>query len=65
MKKTYDEVYRDVLRELHGKRLISLADAARYTGIKDYRTLRKHFPFGDDNVIGIVPFCKRLAGEEN
>lgn len=65
MSETYNEVYRDVLRELHGKRLITLADAARYTGVKDYRTLRRRFPFGAQTVIGIVPFCKVLAGEEN
>lgn len=65
MVSAYEEVYRDILRSFNGKRLLTIADVSRYTGIKDYRSIRKHFPFGAKNVIGIVPFARVMAGEEN
>ena len=42
---SYAVVMRDILSFFHGKRLLTLADVKRYTGISDYRTLRRRFPF--------------------
>lgn len=64
MVSNYEECYRDALTFFRGKRLLTIADVQRYTGLRDYRTIKKAFPF-NGTVIGIVPFCRVMAGEKN
>lgn len=39
----YEEVKRDILLFTNGRRLLSIADVKRYTGLVDYRTIKRRF----------------------
>lgn len=39
----YEEVKRDILLFTGGRRLLSIADVKRYTGLVDYRTIKRRF----------------------
>lgn len=50
-----------VLAFSHGAHLLSIADVQRFTGIKNYSTLRKHFPF-ENNYISAATLARCLCG---
>lgn len=42
---TYREHLQDVTEFFGAKRLLTVSDVCRYTGLTDHRTIRRHFPF--------------------
>ena len=45
--KAYRENLQDILEFSAGRRLLNIADVKRYTGLNDYRTIKKRYPFTD------------------
>lgn len=41
----YRRQLEDILEFSHGARLLTIGDVRKYTGISDYRTLKRRFPF--------------------
>lgn len=44
-KPTYRDNLQDILEFFDGKRILSLDDVRRYTGMVDNRTIKRNFPF--------------------
>lgn len=44
-KETYRENLQDVLEFFDGRRMLTIKDVSQYTGIRDYRAIKKRFPF--------------------
>ena len=57
--------YRDnleqILRFTGGKQLLTVADVGRFTGLKDRRTIKHHYPFVD-NWISAATLARCLCG---
>lgn len=43
-KEGFRENLQDILEFFHGKRLLTLSDVRRYTGLADDRTIKRRFP---------------------
>lgn len=60
-------VYRDNLADIleftDGRRLLTIADVKRYTGLTDYRTIKRRFPF-DDGYISAATLARCLSPED-
>lgn len=52
----YEEIKRDILLFTNGRRLLSIADVKRYTGLVDYRTIKRRF-----NISGTTITAQALA----
>ena len=52
-----------ILASTNGKQLLNAADVLRFTGLKDYRTVRKRFPF-KDGTISAATLARCLCGGE-
>jgi hypothetical protein len=59
---TYDDNLRDVLAYFDGRRLLTVADVKRYTGLTDYRTIKRRFPF-DGRYISAPTLARCLSGQ--
>ena len=59
---TYDDNLRDVLAYFDGRRLLTVADVKRYTGLADYRTIKRRFPF-DGRYISAPTLARCLSGQ--
>lgn len=46
----FAENLRDILAFFDGRRLLSVADVRRYTGLGDARTVKRRFPFRDNYI---------------
>jgi hypothetical protein len=57
---TAREIYNDILN-VCGKRILTVADVKRYTGLVDYRTIKRRFSF-DGTTISAWTLAKQLAG---
>lgn len=57
----YRDNLQDILDFSTGKRLLSVADVKRYTGLCDYRTIKKRFPF-KDGYISAATLARCLSG---
>jgi len=57
----YRENLQDILEFFGGRRLLSVRDVCAYTGIKDYRTAQKKFPFSE-NRISACTLANVMAG---
>lgn len=57
----YREVLQDILEFSCGRRMLSIKEVGAYTGIVDYRALKKRFPF-EDNYISAFSLAKSLVG---
>ena len=60
----YRENLQDILEFFGGRRVLTIADVRRYTGLNDYRTLKSRFPF-HNNSISAVSLAIALAGGES
>lgn len=60
----YRDNLEDILEFTGGRRLLTLEDVKRYTGLGDNRTVRKRFPYFLDNVISAPTLARCLAGGE-
>lgn len=60
------EVYRDNLEDIltftDGKRLLTITDVRRYTGLRDDRAIKKRFPFRD-GYISAPTLARCLSGQ--
>ena len=60
--------YRDNLEQIlaftGGRQLLNIADMKTFTGIKDPRTLRRHFPLDKDGYISAATLARALCGGE-
>ena len=57
----YRETLQDILEFSGGRRLLSIADVKRYTGLSDYRTIKRRFPI-KDGCIAAPMLAKCLSG---
>lgn len=57
----YRDNLQDILEFSGGKRLLNIADVKNYTGLCDYRAIKKRFPFRD-GYISAATFARCLAG---
>lgn len=60
------EAYRDNLEDIltftEGKRLLTITDVRRYTGLRDDRAIKKRFPFRD-GYISAPTLARCLSGQ--
>lgn len=57
----YREILQDILEFSNGRRMLSIKEVSAYTGIADYRTIKKRFPF-EDNYISVFVLARHMAG---
>lgn len=57
----YREILQDILEFSSGRRMLSIKEVSAYTGIVDYRALKKRFSFVD-NYISAFALAQTLAG---
>lgn len=59
----YRENLQDILEFFHGKRLLTLSDVRRYTGLVDDRTIKRRFPpLAAQGDISAVMLARCLSG---
>ena len=58
----FRENLRDILEFSEMRRMLTLSDVSRYTGIADSRTLKKLFPFTRGKYISAATLAYHLAG---
>ena len=49
----YRENLQDILEFFGGRRVLTIADVKRYTGLHDYRTLKSRFPFQNNSISAV------------
>lgn len=59
----YRENLQDILEFSGGKRMLSMAEVKKYTGLCDYRALQRRFPF-KDHYISAATLALCLSGGE-
>ena len=57
----YREILQDVLEFSCGRRMLSIKEVSTYTGIADYRAIKKRFHF-EDNYISAFALARSLVG---
>ena len=57
----YRENLQDILEFSNGRRMLSVKEVSAYTGLTDYRAIKKRFPF-QDNFISAATLAMCLAG---
>ena len=57
----YREILQDILEFSQGRRMLTVKEVGAYTGIVDYRAVKKRFPF-EDNYISAFALARSLAG---
>lgn len=45
-----------------GRQLLNLADIRKFTGMKDLRTIQRHFPLQKGGYISAATFARQLCG---
>lgn len=61
----YRKTLEDILAFSGGARMLTVADVRAYTGINDYRTIKRRFPF-DGRYISAVSLATAMCrGEES
>lgn len=58
----YRDNLADILEFTGGRRLLNVGDVARYTGLKDPRTIRRCFPYFHDKYISAATLARCLSG---
>ena len=59
----YREILQDILEFSSGRRMLTVKEVSAYTGIADYRAIKKRFHFVD-NYISVFVLAKHLCGGE-
>ena len=59
----YRENLEQILKFSQGRQLLSVNDVRQFTGIKDYRTIKRRFPF-IGNYISAATLASSMAGGE-
>ena len=62
--KSYELALIDALNACGGKRLLTMSDVRKLTGLVDSRTLRRKFPFGRDATLSVYQYAEIMAGKE-
>lgn len=57
----YRENLQDILEFSQGRRLLTISEVRRYTGLKDDRTIKRRYPF-KDGYISAATLAKCLSG---
>lgn len=57
----YREILQDILEFSNGRRMLTIKEVSAYTGITDYRAIKKRFQF-EDNYISVFALAKQMAG---
>lgn len=61
----YRENLQDILEFSGGRRLLTVADVKKYTGLADYRTIKRRFPFVDNRISAAnLALCLSGGGHE-
>lgn len=58
----YREALADIREFSGGKRMLSVSDVCRYTGLRDGRTVHRHFPYFEKGYILDTTLAKLLCG---
>ncbi len=59
----YRDNLADILDFTGGRRLLTVAEVGRYTGLRDVRTIRRRFPHFRGNYISAATLARCLSGE--
>ncbi len=59
----YRENLEQILKFTEGRQLLSVNDVRQFTGIKDYRTIKRRFPF-TGNYISAATLAACMAGND-
>lgn len=59
---SYRDNLADVLEFTNGRRLLTVTEVGRYTGLRDVRTIRRRFPYFQGNYISAVTLARCLSG---
>ncbi len=57
----YDNL-EQILAFTGGRQLLNLADIRKFTGMKDLRTIQRHFPLQKGGYISAATFARQLCG---
>lgn len=57
----YREILQDILEFSQGRRMLTIKEISAYTGIADYRAIKKRFPV-KDNYISAFALAMSLTG---
>jgi hypothetical protein len=57
----FRENLQDILEFSGGRRMLTIAEVKAYTGLTDYRTIKRRFPF-KDNYISAPTLALHLSG---
>lgn len=57
----FRENLQDILEFSNGRRMLTVAEVKAYTGLTDYRTIKRRFPFRD-NYISAPTLALHLTG---
>lgn len=57
----FRENLQDILEFSGGRRMLTVAEVKAYTGLVDYRTIKRRFPF-KDNYISAATLALHLSG---
>lgn len=57
----YMEILQDILEFSNGRRMLTVKEVSAYTGLTDYRAIKRKFPF-QDNYIAAPVLAMHLAG---
>lgn len=61
----YRENLQDILEFSGGHRLLTVADVKKYTGLADYRTIKRRFPFVGNRISAVnLALCLSGGGHE-
>lgn len=58
----YREALADIREFFDGKRWLSVSDVGRYTGLRDVRTIHRHFPYFVNGHILDTTLAKLMCG---
>lgn len=61
-KSAYCDNLADILEFTGGRRLLTVGDVGRYTGLRDVRTVRRRFPCFQGKYISAVDLARALSG---
>lgn len=58
----YRDNLSDILTFTGGRRLLTVAEVGKYTGLRDPRTIKRRFPCFKDNRISAATLARLLSG---
>lgn len=61
----YRDVLEDILAFTEGRRVMTIAEVSKYTGLKDYRTIKKRYPRFENGCIPVPVLARLMCSAKN